>query len=159
MRVARFWIQVSLIFLLWSVTSGNTCIAGCLEISDGGSGKALMAVHIEDRTVIQLEFINSIYLAPVKETFIYKHDEGIYITGVESPSAGVFEYYRLEEVLQGRAQLYRHIGEIRLRTSDYKNHKLTVGGQLIPLKGLAINGELLIIRVNNTRKCEVERGQ
>lgn len=152
--MTRFRITIGLICLLWAVMSGSACRAACLEISDGGPGKALMTIPVEDGAVIRLEFINSIYRAPVKETFIYKHDEGIYITGVESPSPGVFEYYRLDADPGGRAGIYRYVGAIRLRTSDYGDHKLTVGEQVVPLKKIARDGELLIIRVNNTGKCE-----
>ena len=40
-----------------------------------------------------------------------------------------------------------------LLSTDYKNHRLTVGSTVLPLKGLVPNGRTLILRVLAERPC------
>lgn len=95
----------------------------------------------------QLEFINSIYLAPVAETMIYRPGEGILLVRVESPSAGVFEYYGLPTDGTGVIMLQRKIGEMKLRSHDYQHHRVRVGENVLRLKGLVADGEPLVVKV------------
>jgi hypothetical protein len=114
-------------------------------------GKVLTCLPLETGKPLYFEFINSIYLAPVRETLVYEEGEGIFIVRVESPSAGVFEYYGLEPDGTGRAELHRKVGEIRIRSHNYENHRLTVGDRTLRLKEIAKGGESLIVEV---RACE-----
>jgi hypothetical protein len=121
--------------------------AASLVLLDGKQGRVLTCLPLEPGEPFSLEFINSIYLAPVKETLVYEPAEGIMIVKVESPSAGVFEYYGLEPDGSGQATLRRPVGDIRLRTMDYVHHRLTVGERRLDLKGLVPDGEPLVVKV------------
>lgn len=120
--------------------------AASLVLLDGKQGRMLTCLPLEPGGSFSLEFINSIYLAPVKETLVYEPAEGIMIVKVESPSAGVFEYYGLEPDGSGQATLRRPVGDIRLRTMDYVYHRLTVGERRLDLKGLVPDGEPLVVK-------------
>jgi len=156
MATVRTGICIGIVSLMWLA---GIATAACLEISGDDTGKALAWLPIENGTVIHLEFINSIYLAPVKETFLYESGKGLFIIGVASPSAGVFEYYRLEPDSPGSARLYRHVGAIRLRSHDYENHTLTVGADVIRLKGLVPDGDPLTITVKDDVVCKPGQGE
>ena len=119
----------------WLVLSGEEpeSVLACLPLPAG--------------TPFYLEFVNSIYLAPVRETFVYQAGEGLFVIQVDSPSTAVFEYYGLIPEKPGTARLRRSLGEIRLRSMDYRNHRLTVGDKSLALKGVVADGEMLIIRV------------
>jgi hypothetical protein len=118
-----------------------------LVVSSGEPERVLACLPLEKGTSFYLEFINSIYLALVRETFEYEPSEGICLVKVESPSAGVFEYYGLTPDRPGSAILHRIIGEFRLRSSDYEHHRLVVGEKSLRLKGLIPDGEPLFVRV------------
>jgi len=156
MATARTGICIGILSLMWLA---GIAAAACLEISGDDTGKALARLPIENGAVIHLDFINSIYLAPVKETFLYESGKGLFIIGVTSPSAGVFEYYRLEPDSPGSARLYRHVGAIRLRSHDYENHTLTVGADVIRLKGLVADGDPLTITVKDDGVCKTGQGE
>lgn len=94
-----------------------------------------------------LDYINSIYRQPVRETFVYEPGEGLFIIQVETPSPGVFEYLGLIPEEPGKAFLQRRLGPIRLLSSDYQNHRLTAGKTGLDLKGLVPGGRPLILRV------------
>jgi len=142
-------------------------IGACASAGEGPSSKQLVflseepervlaCISIETGSPIHLEFINSIYLAPVRETLVYTEADGITIVRVESPSAGVFEYYGLEPDSSGSAELHRKVGRIRIRSSSYENHRLTAGGRTIRLKEIAGGGEPVIVEV---RSKEIYCGQ
>jgi hypothetical protein len=113
----------------------------------------LTRLPVEPGVPFSLEFINSIYLAPVRETLVYEPPGGISIVMVESPSDGVFEYYGLEPDGTGKALMHRQVGDFKLRSHDYTNHRLTVAGQAIHLKGLVPNGEPILVRVQVGAEC------
>jgi hypothetical protein len=121
-----------------------------LAVSGGEPERVLACLPLEKGVPFYLEFINSIYLAPVRETFVYEPSEGICLVKVESPSAGVFEYYGLIPDRPGTALLHRPIGEFGLRSHDYEHHRLTVGEKSLRLKGLVPDGEPLVVRVRTT---------
>ncbi len=110
-------------------------------------GKRMACLPLQPGEPIDLDFINSIYQAPVRETFIYVPGEGLVLTQVASPSAGVFEYYGLEWDGSGISQMRRRVGEIRILSSDYENHSIRVGGKNISLKQLVKDGEPVLMKV------------
>jgi hypothetical protein len=145
------------------------CLAAMLSVSGGQAAspdvqvaiwagepeRPLVCLPLEQGQRFCLDFVNSIYLAPVRETFVYEPPEGVYIVMVESPSAGVFEYYGLIPDKPGAAHLRRPVGEMRIRSHDYKNHRLTVGETSIRFKGLIKDGEALTIKVGTGALCGV----
>jgi hypothetical protein len=125
----------------------------CLELSGGKPEKVMARLPLEPNKTFSLEFVNSIYLAPVRETLVYEPSEGISIVMVESPSDGVFEYYGLDPNGTGKALMRRRVGDIKLRSHDYTNHRLTVAGHAIQLKGLVPDGEPILVRVRVGADC------
>ena len=119
----------------------------------GEPERPVACLPLDQGNRFHLEFINSIYLAPVRETFEYVSGEGVYVVMVESPSAGVFEYYGLEPDKPGVAFLRRPVGEMRIRSHDYRNHRLTAGETTIFFKGLIKDGEAFTIRVGTEAVC------
>jgi hypothetical protein len=125
----------------------------CLEVFGEEPETVLVRLPIEPGAPFTLEFINSIYLAPVRETLVYNPSEGTSIVMVESPSDGVFEYYGIEPDGTGRARMNRRVGDIKLRSHDYGNHRITVGGQMLKLNGLVPNGEPIFMRIRVSAEC------
>jgi len=125
----------------------------CLEVMGEEPERVLTRLPVEPGVPFSLEFINSIYLAPVRETLVYEPPGGISIVMVESPSDGVFEYYGLEPDGTGKALMHRQVGDFKLRSHDYTNHRLTVAGQAIHLKGLVPNGEPISVKVRVGADC------
>lgn len=125
----------------------------CLEICGQESEKPLIRLPLKPGVPFSLEFINSIYLAPVRETLLYDPSEGVSVVMVESPSDGVFEYYGLESDGTGTALMHRRVGDLKLRSHDYENHRIRIGDQTIHLKGVVPNGETLMLRVRSDEKC------
>lgn len=125
----------------------------CLEVFGEGPETVLARLPTEPGAPFTLEFINSIYLAPVRETLVFDPSEGASIILVESPSDGVFEYYGLEPDGTGRIRMNRRVGEIKLRSHDYGNHRITVGGQVIRLNGIVPNGEPIFVRIKVREEC------
>jgi hypothetical protein len=83
----------------------------------------------------------------VREFFVYERGEGLFIIRVETSSVGVFEYLGLIPDEPGKARLRRKLGDIRLLSSDYRDHRLTVSGTEIRLKGLGHDGWPLVLKV------------
>jgi hypothetical protein len=125
----------------------------CIEIFGAGPETLLARLPVEPGAPFTLEFINSIYLAPVRETLVYEPSKGTLIVMVESPSDGVFEYYGLEPDGTGKARMNRKVGDIKLRSHDYSNHRITVGGQALNLNGLVPNGEPILVRIQVGEEC------
>lgn len=126
----------------------------CLVILDGDSDCILILIPLEADVPFHFDFINSIYLAPVRETFKYTETEGIVLVKVESASAGVFEYYGLPTDGTNAASLNRVIGDIRLRSFNYENHRLTAGGESVRFRDFASDGHPLIIMVRHGNGCK-----
>ena len=139
--------------------AGSALAAGTsqkqLAVLGGEPEKVRACLPLKEGEPFYLEFVNSIYLAPVRESLVYTDAEGMFVVRVESPSAGVFEYYGLETDGTGSAALRRRIGEIRLRSFSYEHHRLTAGGKTLHLREVAVGGEPLVIRVRaSDRDCE-----
>ena len=139
-------VTVALAFLL---SAGAARPDAYVTVSGGEPERVLACLPLEPRTPFHLEFINSIYGALVRETFEYEPVHGVSLVKVESPSAGVFEYYGLEPDGSGTAMLNRRVAEIRLRSNDYEHHRLTAGENSIRLKGLVPDAELLSVSVRS----------
>jgi hypothetical protein len=145
---------------LWLVLIALTLIpqvagsTACLVLSGNEPESVLARLPIEENVPFCLEFVNSIYLAPVRETFVYQSVEGFFLVKVESPSAGVFEYYGLMPDGSGSVNIRRSLGDLRLLSHDYQHHRLRIGDRTFPLKGLVADGQPLTVRVRTGRECE-----
>jgi len=126
----------------------------CLLLSGDDPERVLARLPVEEKVPFCLEFVNSIYLAPVRETFAYQPGEGLFLIRVESPSAGVFEYYGLPPDRSGSAEMKRKLGDLRLLSHDYQHHRLWVGNKTLSLKGLIPDGQPLTIKVRTGQACE-----
>ncbi len=137
------FILVLLLFAAHTVPAA----AAHLEIAHVETQRVIARLPLEQGATFSLEFINSIYEAPVRETFVYEPRDRICLIKVESPSPGVFEYYRLIPDQHGIASLYRPVGEFTLRSHDYEHHRFNVGERTIRLKGLVPDGEAVTVRI------------
>jgi len=108
-----------------------------LAVLNGESGKTTRVPADRAGKPFYFDFINSIYLAPVRETLVYTEAEGVAVIKVESPSAGVFEYYGLESDRTGIAIIHRLVGKMRSEASVIENHRLTVGRKVLRLREIA----------------------
>lgn len=136
-----------LALVAWPLTGRAAGPEAWLVLSGGEPEGVLACLPLEAGTPFHLEFVNSLYGVPVRETFVYQAGEGLFVIQVESPSAAVFEYYGLIFEKPGTARLRRSLGEIRLRSIDYRNHRLTAGDKNLALKGVVPDGEIVIVRV------------
>ncbi len=150
-RGLRRGLLVSIIAGVLGACGGETKV--CLELSSQEPARILTRLPVKTGTPFVFEFVNSIYRSPVRETLVYNPAEGISIVMVESPCDGVFEYYGLEPDGTGRAVLNRRVGDIRIRSHDYKNHRIRAGGKTLHLEGLVANGEPLILKMRGGREC------
>ena len=148
-----FSVFMVLVLCLSFLGGCNVRSATCIELSGGEPEKVIARLPLDTNKTFSLEFVNSIYLAPVRETLVYEPSEGISIVMVESPSDGVFEYYGLESDGTGKALMHRKVGDIKLRSNDYTNHRLTIAGQAIQLKGLVPDGEPVWVKVRVGAEC------
>ena len=115
--------------------------------------RVLACLPIAAEQPFHLEFVNSIYLTRVRESFTGDPEKGISLIGVESPSYGVFEYYGLVRDASGKSSVRRHIGELRLRSHDYGSHVLIVGERHVHLHQFVGGGRSLILRVVDEAHC------
>jgi hypothetical protein len=118
-------------------------------LSGGESGRVIMRLPVHPYEPITFEFINSIYLAPVRETLMFEPPENLYIVMVESPSQDVFRYYGLEPDLAGRVTLHRKVEKVMLRSSDYSNHRIKAGNVTLNFKEVILDGESVHLEVKN----------
>lgn len=118
-------------------------------VSDAESGRVVARLPVNPREPIIIEFVNSIYLAPVWETLVYEPQEGLYIVMVESPSEDVFRYYGLESDSTGKVMLHRKVGKVRLRSIDYSSHRIKAGNSTLKLQEVVQGGESLLLDVKD----------
>jgi hypothetical protein len=114
--------------------------------------KTIACVPLQAGEPFHLDYINSIYQEPVRESFVYEEGEGLFIIQVETPSVGVFEYLGLIPEEPGKARLRLKLEEIRLLSSDYRTHRLRVSGLNLRLRGFGRDGLPLILRVLTDRR-------
>ncbi len=141
------------VIMTWTFTASVVQSADYVTVAASNPERLLLCLPLDEGKGFHLDFVNSIYHAPVRETFVYEPAAGITLVSVESPSAGVFEYYYLTADSSGRALVRRTVGEIRLRSHNYEHHQLTVGERTIELRRLAVNGKPLIIRAGADKEC------
>ena len=153
--IGKLYIRVliTILFLMLFLGGCKAWFTPCLVLLKGESGRVIARLPFNPHGPITLEFINSIYLAPVRETLMFEPPGDMYIIMVESPSQAVFQYYGLESDPTGKALLHRKVEKIRIRSSDYDNHRITVGKQTFHLKGAVPNGELVILSVQCDSHC------
>jgi hypothetical protein len=153
MAVARFVrIGLSLLLLLAGPVKASGGPDAWLALAIDGSEKAVACLPLQAGVPFYLDYINSLYLQPVRESFVYERGEGLFIIQVETPSVGVFEYLGLIPDEPGRVRMRRKLGEIRLLSSDYRNHQLTMSEMDFPLKGLGPDGRPMILKVVTDRR-------
>jgi hypothetical protein len=153
MSAARFTcIGLGLFLLLAGPVTAAAGPDAWLVLATDGSEKAVACLPLQSGEPFYLDYINSIYLQPVRESYVYQKGEGLFIIRVETPSVGVFEYLGLIPDEPGKARLRLKLGDIRLLSSDYQTHRLTVSGTDIRLKGLATDGLPLVLRVLTDRR-------
>ncbi len=143
---------LSLVLMAWALTARAT--AAWIVLSSDRPERVVACLPLQPGVPFHLEFINSIYRAPVRETFVYEPGEGLFVIRIESPSAGVFEYYGLIPEKSGVSRMKRKLDEIRILTSDYENHRLTVGKTTLRLKGLVADGEPIVLRIKEGKGCD-----
>ena len=151
-RMGRFAILLAV--TLWGLAVRPAWSGTCLALTGEEPERTIVTLPIAAGAIFHLEFINSIYLAKVRESFVFNPEDGIFLVSVESPSHGVFEYYGLIPDAMGRVRLNRPIGEIRLKSHDYEHHLLIIGDEQIHLKTCMANGKALIIRVLMGERCQ-----
>jgi len=147
MRILTICILISIYITVYASNS-SPFEAELLTLSDD-TGKVLLCIPILHGQRIVFDFVNSIYASPVRETLIFHKTEGLFLAAVESPSYGVFEYYGLIPDKTNRATLMRKIDSIKIRSSDYEYHRLSIGEISLSLKTLVSDGEPLIITINH----------
>lgn len=109
--------------------------------------RLVFSAGLEAGQAFTLEHQNSIYLAPVRETYRLGPQGGLRQIALESPSAGVFEYYGFDPPAAGRVLLEQSVGPIRLRSMSYEHHRLLLGERIINLKDLVQAGQPLLLKV------------
>ncbi len=152
--VKRFFLLISAFLLILPAARGEAAGASSwLTLTAEDSIKPLACLPVGPGEAIVLDYVNSIYRAPVRETLVFSPGEGLVTTQVETPHAGVFEYLGLIPDEPGRARLRRKLGnEIRLLSSDYESHRITIGGAALPLTGLVPDGRPIVLGIR-AEKC------
>jgi hypothetical protein len=149
-------VLITILFLLPLLGGCTIWHTSCLVLSDGESGRVMARLPFNPQQPIILESINSIYHAPVRETLMLEPRGNLYIVMVESPSQDVFRYYGLEPDLTGKVMLHRKVEKVRLRSSDYSNHRITAGNRTLHLKGVVPDGESILLDVAFHSDCTDE---
>lgn len=140
---------ITTIILFAQFCGSSAWSASCLVVSDPESGRIMARFPVNPHESIAFEYINSIYLAPVRETLIYNPPEGLFVVMVESTSEDVFRYYGLEPDSTGKATLCLGIENVRLRSSDYSNHCIKSGKHILNLKEIVPDGESALLDVRD----------
>lgn len=143
--------MVMLALAAWGLQAHAAKPAASIVLCGLNPERAVACLDLEPGAPFHLDFINSIYRVPVREIFTFEPGKGVFLISVESPSAAVFEYYELVPPASGKLSLRRGVGDIRVLSSDYKDHRLTAGDRTLRLKGLVPDGEPLLVRVREGR--------
>lgn len=149
MGIMYNWAFIMILCLIPLLDGCSAWRTSCLVVSDAESGRVVARLPVNPREPIIIEFVNSIYLAPVWETLVYEPQEDLYIVMVESPSEDVFRYYGLEPDSTGKVMLHRKVGKVRLRSIDYSSHRIKAGNSTLKLKEVVQGGESLLLDVKD----------
>jgi len=144
-------VLITILFLLSLFGGCSVWSTPCLVLLDEDSGRVMARLPVSPQEPIIFEFINSIYLAPVRETLMFESPESLYIVMVESPSQDVFRYYGLESDSTGKAMLRMKVENVRLRSSDYSNHRIKAGKHTLHLKEIVPDGESVLLDVRDCK--------
>ena len=142
---------------LWICEVPAAMPAPHIVVLAGNSEALLVKLPLGESCGFRLEFMNSIYNAPVKETLTAGPDGMITVSVIESSSAGVFEYYGLQTDGTGRAVIRRTFQELRILSHDYGRHRIGSDLVTIDLKDFAVNGSPVVIRVGDPGECPITR--
>lgn len=125
--------------------------AASLVLYGGDSARPALRLELAPGQAFQLEHNNSIYDAPVRETYVLGPRGRLIQVELASPSAGVFEYYGFDPPPQGKVALHQEVGGIRLLSMNYQHHLLRLGGRTIRLEGLTQPGSILRLEVDGPK--------
>lgn len=154
MSVVRFVCIGLWLFLSAGLVNAAVGPAIWLVLATEKPERPIICLPLQAGEPFHLDYINSIYREPVRESFVYDHREGLFIIQVETPSVGVFEYLGLIPDEPGKARLRRKMEDIRLLSADYRTHRLTVKGTSLRLRGFGRDGLPLILKiVTDRRSC------
>lgn len=120
-----------------------------LQIWVGEPARLALSIPAPPGQTLLLEHVNSIYDAIVRETYLIGPGEGFVQVAMESASAGVFEYHGYDPPPGGRVSLNRPLGQIRLLSSGYERHRVSVGVNTIGLADWAESGRPVILKIVN----------
>ncbi|MEW6267214.1 MAG: hypothetical protein AB1641_29425 [Thermodesulfobacteriota bacterium] len=129
----------------WAAAARADGPAVWIELRTGEDQPPAVRLAAAPNQTLSLEFVNSIYLAPVRETYAINAVQGLILVRIESPCACVFEYYGLEAV--NSHNLHRPVGDLSLLSSDYTHHRLKLGDRSVALKDMVGPGERITLKV------------
>ncbi len=137
--------------LALALSWGAPAWAASLGLYGGDATRPALCLELAPGQAFQLEHINSIYDAPVRETYVLGPRGRLIQVELASPSAGVFEYYGFDPPPAGKVALHQEVGVIRLLSMNYQHHLLRLGGRTIRLEGLALPGQVLRLEVDGPK--------
>ena len=118
-------------------------------------GLPLARLPVADDALLQLSYVHSIHRQPAVEEFAVRAD-GLELVRLASPSVAVLEYYARPEpiVPDGEAHVIRPAPErhapLAVRVGTVGQRTLRYAGQILPLHGLAADGERVTVQVVQT---------
>lgn len=150
MRALIVFPALASLLLIHMFSATPACTEMYLEFWKEDEGGPAYCMPIREGCRFHFDFVNSIYLMHVRETFLFDRHDGFILAGIESPSPGVFEYYGLPTDGTGKAEMRRRVGHhVRLRSRDYRNHRITVDGTFFTLGTMFRGGETVIIQAGS----------
>lgn len=145
-RMRAAW-AAPLFLALWLAGAPAAAAGARLELWSLEPRRLLWGLEVEAGQVFHLEHQNSIYLAPVRETYRVEPGGRLRQIGLRSPSAGVFEYYGFDAPPGGRLELSLPVGHLRLRSMSYEHHRLLIRDKTVALVRLARPGQALLLKL------------
>ena len=141
-KKVRLWVLVGvLLFLPASLSAAST-----LRIVLQETNQVFWEKPVSNGFVFSLRHLNSLYDTPVEEAFQVDDQGLIWLQALRTDSAGVLEYYGLEEVSREWITLSRPIGRISLIITPRGEVAFRSGDEEIPLSKLLPDGARVEIR-------------